>query len=328
MAVVADFFKKLEVGSAQVKDNLVIFPLLVGEGGEAEYILLDSALEQGLLEVREASQEGNVNEILVRNKGERPVLILDGEILMGAKQNRVVNASILVGPKVELRVPVSCVEQQRWRYVSENFTESRRFSYAKMRAQKNEQVANSLMACGSFAADQGAIWAEVDRKQREMRVESATRAVNDVYESHEEKLKEYCGAFSAVERQAGAAVFINGRFACLDAFDSPSSLQKLYKKMVESYALDALETSGQEGQEGNGGDVRELLDRAAAAGVSVYPSVGLGEDLRLSGQGFSGSCLAVGGRAVHLALFAAEDTARERRNSPLSRPSARRRVRM
>lgn len=243
MAVTVDFLKKLKVGEAQAKDNLVIFPLLVDESVEPGYLLLDEALEQGILEVLEASREGIVNEILVRNKGDRPVLILDGEILIGAKQNRVVNASILVGPKIELKVPVSCVEQQRWRYVSEKFTESRRFSYARMRAQKNEQVADCLMSFGSFAADQGAIWDEVERKQREMRVESATRAVNDVYESHEEKLRKYCEAFHALEKQAGAAVFINGRFTCLDAFGSPASLRKLYKKMVESYALDALEVT-------------------------------------------------------------------------------------
>ncbi|MEW5953303.1 MAG: DUF6569 family protein [Bacillota bacterium] len=325
MAIVADFLKKLKVGEEQLKDNLVIFPLLADESGEPGYILLDEVLEQGAFEVQEASIEGSVNEILVRNKGDRPVLILDGEILMGAKQNRVVNASILVGPKAELKVPVSCVEQQRWRYVSEKFTESRRFSYARMRAQKNEQVTGCLMAYGTFDADQSAIWDEVERKQREMRVESATRAVNDVYESHEEKLKKYCEAFYALEGQAGAAVFINGQFACLDAFDSPVSLQKLYKKMVESYALDALEVAGQERKEVNERDVRELLDRAATARVSAYPSVGLGEDLRIRGEGLAGSCLTSGGKVIHLALFASESVDRERRNSQLSRPSRRRR---
>lgn len=201
VALPAEFLKKLKVGESLKNDNLVVFPLLSSEREEPGYILLDEALEQGVLEVMEASSEGRVNEILVCNSSDRPVLILDGEILMGAKQNRVVNASILVGPKVELKMPVSCVEQQRWRYVSERFTESRRFSYARMRAQKSEQVSQYLESMGAFAADQGAIWDEVDRKQREMRVDSATRAVNDVYESHEEKLRKYCDAFHALEGQ-------------------------------------------------------------------------------------------------------------------------------
>jgi len=156
-----------------------------------------------------------------------------------------------------------------------------------------------------------------------MRVDSPTRAVNDVYESHEEKLRKYCDAFQAQEGQVGAVVFINGRFTCLDAFDTPATLQKMYKKMVESYALDAIEIAGLEQKEVNERDVQDLLTRAATAKVSVYPSVGLGEDLRLSGDGLTGSCLTLGDRVIHLALFASENIRRERRNSPLSRPSRR-----
>jgi len=186
---------------------------------------------------------------------------MDGEILTGAKQNRVVNASILVGARAELKIPVSCVEQGRWRYVAEKFTESRRFSYARLRAQKSAQVAQSLHAFRAFSADQGAIWDEVERKQREMGAESPTGAVNGVYESHEEKLKKYCAAFLPLEGQVGAAVFINGRFVCLDAFDSPASLRRLYPKMIESYALDALEQAGRDKKEPENSAAEQLLEK-------------------------------------------------------------------
>ena len=43
------------------------------ENGESGYVLFDEALELDLLEVQEASLEGYVNEILVLNKGGRPV---------------------------------------------------------------------------------------------------------------------------------------------------------------------------------------------------------------------------------------------------------------
>jgi hypothetical protein len=244
--ILSEFLKTLQVGEIQAYENLVIFPLLSAEFKEPGYILLDEALAQGAIEIGEANAQGIVNEILVCNKADMPVLILDGEILIGAKQNRVVNASTLIGPNGEVKIPVSCVEQQRWRYQSEKFTESKRFSYARMRAQKNEQVSQCLFSHGAFAADQGAIWDEVDRKQREMRVESSTRAVNDVYEGYEEKLGKYRDAFQPMDGQAGAVVFVNGEFTCLDAFDSPASLKKLYNKMVESYALDALELAEQE----------------------------------------------------------------------------------
>jgi hypothetical protein len=325
MTIPAEYVKTLEVGAIQAHENLAIFPLLLGEFKEPGYILLDEALAQSLIEIGEASTQGIVNEILVRNRADRPVLILDGEILVGAKQNRVVNASTLIGLKGEVKIPVSCVEQQRWRYQSENFTESRRFSYARMRAQKNEQVSQCLFSSGIFAADQGAIWDEVDRKQKEMRVESPTQAVNDVYEGYEDKLSGYCEAFQPIDGQAGAVVYVNGEFTCLDSFDSPAVLHKLYKKMVESYALDALELAGQEKKVVDGGAVKELLGRIEDSKVTAYPSVGLGEDLRLSTNGLTGSCLVVGGQVIHLALFAAAKAEGNRPGSPLSRPSRRRR---
>ncbi len=99
----------------------------------------------------------------------------------------------------------------------------------------------------------------------------------------------------------------------------------MYKKMVESYALDAIEIAGLDQKEVNDRDVQDLLTRAAAAKVTIYPSVGLGEDLRLSGDGLTGSCLTLGDRLIHLALFASENIKQERRNSPLSRPGRRNR---
>ncbi|SHF18514.1 hypothetical protein SAMN02745218_01634 [Desulfofundulus australicus DSM 11792] len=328
MTVLVNFLHTLRVGEPQAFENLTVFPLMGTQFQEPGYLLLGEALAYGLLEVREVSEAGSVNEVLVINKGDLPVLLMDGEILTGAKQNRVVNASILVAAHVALKIPVSCVEQGRWRYVAEKFTESRRFSYARLRAQKSAQVAESLQAFGAFSADQGAIWDEVERKQREMGAASPTGAVNSVYESHEEKLKKYCAAFSPLEGQVGAAVFINGRFVCLDAFDSPVTLHKLYTKMIESYALDALEQAGRDKKEPEKKTAERLLEKIAAARVARYPSVGLGEDLRIKTEGLVGSCLALDGRVIHLAIFAREDRETERRSGPLSRPSRRRRARL
>ncbi len=48
-------------------------------------------------------------------------LIPEGEILMGAKQNRVINVTVLVAAGVKFVLPVSCVEAGRWRYKSRHF---------------------------------------------------------------------------------------------------------------------------------------------------------------------------------------------------------------
>lgn len=55
------------------------------------------------------------------NKALRPVLIVEREILVGAKQNRVVNVTTLVAAKPTFTLPVSCVEQDRWHSRSRSF---------------------------------------------------------------------------------------------------------------------------------------------------------------------------------------------------------------
>jgi len=45
----------------------------------------------------------------VANGADRPLLLLDGEELIGAKQNRILNTTVLVAAHTEVTIPVSCV---------------------------------------------------------------------------------------------------------------------------------------------------------------------------------------------------------------------------
>ena len=66
---------------------------------------------------------GNAIKImLVNNTGDSRVLFLEGEELRGAKQNRVLNTSVLIAAHSKTTIPVSCVEQGRWQYRSRHFS--------------------------------------------------------------------------------------------------------------------------------------------------------------------------------------------------------------
>jgi len=53
---------------------------------------------------------GSVPDLLVDNRGDVRVLFLEGEELIGAKQNRILNTSVLVPAHSKIKIPVSCVE--------------------------------------------------------------------------------------------------------------------------------------------------------------------------------------------------------------------------
>lgn len=102
----------LNAGEATTKGGLTVVPLFGGAIAK-EYVLAEQAFAVGSFTVTERGQ-GSVPELLAINEGGLPVLLVDGEQLEGAKQNRVLNASVLIPAHSKTTIPVACVEQGRW----------------------------------------------------------------------------------------------------------------------------------------------------------------------------------------------------------------------
>ena len=120
--VIKNYLEQLKVGRKQSYKNLALYPILSKYSSGLEYLLLDEALSENLMEIVELDSDGSVPELKVVNKSPKMILILDGEELVGAKQNRIVNTTILVQRNSTLVIPVSCVEHGRWSYDSPTFT--------------------------------------------------------------------------------------------------------------------------------------------------------------------------------------------------------------
>ncbi len=74
-------------GSLKNFKNMGIIPLSSSVNHDPEYITLKEALEKNQLTVKEVSHSGSVPELKVINKADIHILLLDGEELVGAKQN-------------------------------------------------------------------------------------------------------------------------------------------------------------------------------------------------------------------------------------------------
>lgn len=116
----------LEAGAAIHFGSLSMVPLrALRDEPVSGYLTLAEALQTQRSRVTEVSAGGSVPELAFENlSADADVLLLDGEELVGAKQNRVLNLTVLVGPGKRIVIPVSCVEQGRWRHESHEFAAS------------------------------------------------------------------------------------------------------------------------------------------------------------------------------------------------------------
>lgn len=292
----------LEIGDPITAANLTMFPLLLKEDPPPAYLTLDEALAGGFASVTEVSEAGSVPELLVKNRAPQPILILDGEELVGAKQNRIVNLSILVPAQETLHIPVSCVEAGRWSRRSREFAAAGRAHYAAGRAKKLEQVSFCLRTSGGRHADQGEVWHDIDMKAKRMQAPSMTSAAGALYEKAHRHLEEFQETLQAIPRQAGALFTINGIVAGMDLFDSPATWRKSMHKLVRSYGLDALDRA-----DGPASDTKPqpktFLKTVEGAPYERFKAVGLGEDVRISGDKIAGGALVVDGALIHLVVF-------------------------
>ena len=56
----------------------------------------------------------SVRALVIENPTDLPLLVYEGEEVLGAQQNRTFDDSVLVASGEKLRVDVSCVEAGRW----------------------------------------------------------------------------------------------------------------------------------------------------------------------------------------------------------------------
>jgi hypothetical protein len=268
------------------------------------YRLFPDALRAGTVAIAAVSEGGSVPELTATNAGDLDVLLVDGEELLGAKQNRMVNLSILVPARRTIRIPVSCVERGRWQHRSATFAESPNTVHARVRAAKARQVSASLRH-GARHADQMAVWEEIDRKAAALQVRSATGALADVYASYADLTAAAVAELAPRPAQVGAVFTVGGTIAGAELFDRARTFATYLPKLVRGYALDAIELGPQRAGPVSAHSAATFLRRLTAARHRRYLAIGTGEDLRFDAADVAGGALVAWERIVHLTAMRA-----------------------
>jgi hypothetical protein len=262
--------------------NLTIFPVrgrdLVAAG---DYITLDEGLRRGTVIIAEkgstqltrgtrpdprrpraarheqAALRGDgasVNELALVNRSGKKLLLLAGELVVGGKQDRIVQEDRIVPAiSVPVALDVFCVEQGRWQQrasvdtgvggprpvqliaapSADNFGSLGAISHPKLRAAAQDKK------------EQGAVWGEVKDNNRKLSTTNATETYQEVYTNRQvaAQLNDYVRALQREVMQpgvVGVVVARNGQLVWADIFASHALFASYWPKLLKSYAVDAM----------------------------------------------------------------------------------------
>ena len=231
-------------------------------------LTLAEAMEQGVLKVLET---GDVEELVVRNRGDREVFIQAGDIVKGGKQDRVLTVSMVVPPRSgDIPVGAFCVEQGRWE--GRGSEKEREFSASTARlpskagrvalyhrAQESSGAADGGRAWTTERSSgrddlQGRIWASVtamqsglggammqsvadERSRSSLQLSLENAALASALEGYEEAL----GRLAQDYPDAVGYVFsIGGRLDGGDEFAGAGLFRKLWARQLRAAATEAL----------------------------------------------------------------------------------------
>lgn len=296
---------KLRVGAPHRHEALSVFPLFSESTDEVDYRLSNAALANESLLVEEVGEGGSVPELLVENKGDVRVLFLEGEELVGAKQNRILNTSVLVAAHSKIKIPVSCVEQGRWGYKSRYFGSSGSHSPSKLRYALKASVSRSVKEMRGHRSDQSEVWEEVASLHATHGVKSGTVAMSDAFDAYEDRIAAFRQNLRYVDGASGVAVAIGDRVVAVDLFDKPSTCEKVWDRLLSGVIFEAL-LAAETNQPPSAADVEQFVATAEQLPWEQVEAVGDGSEYRgESKRGDHASALTFGDAVVHGSVVAA-----------------------
>lgn len=289
------YLAALKVGNAVEYKNLRIFPItLTMKFNSKNYTTLDQAMNKGWLKIREMG-DGEVNFVEIKNTGSGMVFLLTGEMITGAKQDRMLKEDILL-PAASgwVQVPVYCVEHGRWVSVSPEFKSG------------GLVVPNAVRQRAKMSESQSDVWDEVARSQAELGVASGTGTARANYEDEEvqAKLQDYERQLKNLpalsDQTVGVVVATGNRIICVDLFANHELLKKLWPKLLKSYVMDALASAKTTVTRDDADDFLSVLDDIQAVSLGTP---GLGDLYSLEHRMGKGCALIHSGSVIHLDWF-------------------------
>jgi len=287
---------------ASTINGMTVVPL-IGNGVKLDYLLLSEAQQTGNFSITEVSEDGTVSWLLAKNETDKKVLLIEGEELLGGKQNRTVNVTILLAELTTTKIPVSCVEKRRWSVKSEHFIDSCRVVDFNVKSYKLKEYADKREARLTFHPAQDVIWEAVDELMDDYCVWSETSAAYDVFLTiKKDDISKYVGELKPLDGQVGIAVFMNGELVGIEYLAPHEKFKMYFKKLFSTYLLTP-EWLKKEVKKSSKKRMNIKESLGDPEEFTLVKSVGLGRNIYAKWENYAAHGLEYEGNIVQLSLL-------------------------
>ncbi len=288
--------------------NLTIFPVVGGTDYDtSRFLTLDEGVRAGSVVVTEQGslqglvrrgtpanphQGAAVNQLVLVNNSDRPLLLLAGEIVTGGKQDRVIGADRLVPAQSDpIDLSVFCVEPGRWIARSEQFG-----------SLKSQMAQPSVRVPAMAARDQQMVWNQVAAAREAAQAKSGASMASALQPTTsyattmaapqvQDQIDKVAGDYGGILRESrkvnakGVVVAINGNLVWADLFASNDLLSRYWQKLVRSYAAESLTTASAKGQADQKA-AQAFLDRLSGNREVIETEAGVFRRAEITGNGY------------------------------------------
>ncbi|PSR55892.1 hypothetical protein AHMF7605_21500 [Adhaeribacter arboris] len=192
-------------------------------------IEFSEALEKKLVEVSEIDESGSVQELTISNLSNSYLLIYEGTLLKGGKQNRVINATQLIPPLSRHIIPASCIEQGRWRRTSSTFEKSAHHSPINLRKAMREEI----MYCKSSFGSQSRVWSEIKAYSSSSGLHNSSSDFEDMYHRNQSKNRVFPSGLPLPPAE-GVLLQVNGE-PSVDLIANTSAFEKVLPQVISGH---------------------------------------------------------------------------------------------
>ena len=290
---------EVNVGTPVTCGGMSLYPLFSDAPAAGAYLAGPQAAAAGVIDVTELQDGAEVSELQLLNTGHMPLLLVEGEMLLGAKQNRTLNLSVLCAQGVITNIPVSCVEAGRWGKPQAGSRSVHHANVELRRAKTVSTIRHQRMGAGKVS-DQGAVWNEVDMQLNRLAVDSPSAALEDAFHAANDRNRVHLDDLRPEPGQVGVVALIGGEPVAVDLFDKPETLEAYWEAIVSGYALDGLDAPQAPADPSL---IRAFIEDLDAAVEEPVRAVGLGEEFHFESDRVAGAALLWDDALVHLSAY-------------------------